>query len=191
MSLPFYSFNASWHQHLPFLATLQDGMWSFITPNIGVFYSFWIIYRTTNGSISKFHLRASNMPFSICSLMRYSRLIVHKFYHVLVLSGHLAYSSISFPNLSIIFPNFFHIISNAVKTTTSFNCRCHWCVCTCCACGNERTWTHDAVWNIFFTIMQDADFHVGWEQLHALSSTTLNSSYQWIDNVFNKNGIHT
>jgi hypothetical protein len=64
-------------------------------------------------------------------------------------------------------------------------------VCTCCAYGNERTWTHDAVWNTFSTIMQDVDFHVRWEQLHALPSTTLNSSYQRIDSVFTKDEIHT
>jgi hypothetical protein len=32
------------------------------------------------------------------------------------------------------------------------------------------------------TIAQD-DFHVGWEQLHVLPSTTFNSSYQRIDIV--------
>ncbi len=129
------------------------------------------------------------MPFPICFLMRYLRPIVPKFYHVLALSGHLAYSSTSLPRLLIIFPNFF--ISNVVKTTTSFNCRCHWYVCICCTCDNERTWTHDTICNTFFTIMQNADFHVGWKQLHAFPSTTFNSSYQQIDNVFTKDGIHT
>jgi hypothetical protein len=39
--------------------------------------------------------------------------------------------------------------------------------------------------------MQDAYFHVGWEQLHALPLITLNSSYQQIDNVFTEDEIHT
>jgi hypothetical protein len=58
-SLPSYSFNASWHQHLPFPTTVQDGIQFFITPNTSVFFSFWTIYWTTNGLISKFHLRES------------------------------------------------------------------------------------------------------------------------------------
>jgi hypothetical protein len=38
--------------------------------------------------------------------------------------------------------------------------------------------THDAILDTFVTIvMQDVGFHVGLEQLHALPSTTFNSSY--------------
>jgi hypothetical protein len=35
--------------------------------------------------------------------------------------GFLTYSSINLPNLSIIFPNFFHNVLNVVQTTTFFN----------------------------------------------------------------------
>ncbi len=36
---------------------------------------------------------------------------------------HLAYNSTDLPNLSIIFPNFFHSASNTIWTTPSFNCK--------------------------------------------------------------------
>jgi hypothetical protein len=36
----------------------SSGMQSFIALNMSMFFSFWIIYQTTNGSISIFHLRA-------------------------------------------------------------------------------------------------------------------------------------
>ncbi len=60
-----------------------------------------------------------------------------------------------------------------------------------CAYGNERMGTHDAIHDTFSTIMQDVNFHVGWKQLHALPSSTINSSCQWINIVLTKNGIHT
>jgi hypothetical protein len=41
--------------------------------------------------------------------------------------------------------------------------------------GNEHIRTHDAIRDTFAAIAQDADFHVGQEQLHALLSTTFNS----------------
>jgi hypothetical protein len=46
----------------------------------------------------------------------------------------------------------------------------------CCAHGNERTKTHDAICNTFVAITQDVGFHMGQKQLHALPSTTFNSS---------------
>jgi hypothetical protein len=51
--------------------------------------------------------------------------------------------------------------------------------------------THDVVCDTFVAIAQDADFHVGWEQLHALPSTTFHSSCQQVDIVFTKDGICT
>jgi hypothetical protein len=60
-----------------------------------------------------------------------------------------------------------------------------------CAHGNEHTGTHDVVHDIFVAIIQDAEFHVGWEQLHAFLSTTFHSSCQQVDIVFIKDGIHT
>jgi hypothetical protein len=45
----------------------------------------------------------------------------------------------------------------------------------CCAHGNERTRTHDVVYDIFVAIAQNVGFHRGQKQLYALHSTTLNS----------------
>ncbi len=75
----------------------------------------------------------------------------------------------------------------------------HYCVCThpidpigihllCCIHGNERMGTHDAVCNIFVTIAQNVNFHIRQEQLHALPSTTFNSSYQQVHIVLTKDG---
>jgi hypothetical protein len=77
-----------------------------------------------------------------------------------------------------------------------------WCVCTHpinpmgihflrCVHGNKCTGIHNAIRDNFAVITQDANFHVGREQLHALPSTTFNSSCQWVDIVFNKDGICT
>ncbi len=56
--------------------------------------------------------------------------------------------------------------------------------------GNEHIRTHDAIRDTFAAIAQDADFHVGQEQLHALLSTTFNSFHWWV-NMLTKYGIHT
>jgi len=61
----------------------------------------------------------------------------------------------------------------------------------CCAHNNEHIRTHDAIHNTFATIVWNVGFHVGWEQLHVLPSTTFNSSHRQIDIVFTKDGIHT
>jgi hypothetical protein len=61
----------------------------------------------------------------------------------------------------------------------------------CCAHGNERIRTHDAICDIFATIALDVSFHVEREQLYALPSTTFNSSRQLIHIVLTKNDIHT
>jgi hypothetical protein len=60
-----------------------------------------------------------------------------------------------------------------------------------CAHDNECIGTHDAIHDLFATIMRDASFHVGQEQLHALPSTTFNFFHQRINGVLTKNGIHT
>jgi hypothetical protein len=83
--------------------------------------------------------------------------------------------------------------------TTSFNCRLPQCVCThpinpmgiyllCCTHNNKHIRTHDVV---FPMIAWDADFHVGWKQLHVFLSTTFNSSCQWINIVLTKDKVHT
>jgi hypothetical protein len=41
--------------------------------------------------------------------------------------------------------------------------------------GNKCIWTHDAICDTFTTIAWDVGFHMGWEQLHVLPSTTFNS----------------
>jgi hypothetical protein len=61
----------------------------------------------------------------------------------------------------------------------------------CCAYGNERTRTHDAICDTFDAITWNVGFHMGWKQLHVLSSNTFNSSRRQIDIVLTKDGIHT
>jgi hypothetical protein len=60
-----------------------------------------------------------------------------------------------------------------------------------CVHGNERTKTHDVICDTFAAIAQNVNFHMWQEQLHALPSTTFNSSHQWINIVFTKDGIRT
>jgi hypothetical protein len=80
--------------------------------------------------------------------------------------------------------------------------RIPWCVCTHpinptgihflrCVHNNEHIRTHDGICDTFVTIARNVGFHVRWEQLHALSSTTFNSSCRWVYIVFTKYGIHT
>jgi len=54
---------------------------------------------------------------------------------------------------------------------------------------NEHTRTHDAIHDTFVVIMRDDGFHVKRKQLHALPSTTFNSSHWQINIMFTKNGI--
>jgi len=63
-----------------------------------------------------------------------------------------------------------------------FLCRVH---------GNEHTITHDAICDTFVAITRDAGFHVGWEQLHALPSTTFNPFCWRINIVLTNDDIHT
>jgi hypothetical protein len=46
-----------------------------------------------------------------------------------------------------------------------------------CVHVNECIGTHDAICNTFATIMRDAGFHAGQEQLHVFPSTTFNFSH--------------
>jgi hypothetical protein len=55
--------------------------------------------------------------------------------------------------------------------------------------GNEHIGIHDAIHDTFVTIARNVGFHVGWEQLQVLPSTTLNSSYRRVDIVLTKDGI--
>jgi hypothetical protein len=51
--------------------------------------------------------------------------------------------------------------------------------------------THDVIRDIFTTIAQDVNFHVGQKQVHALPSTTFHSSCQQVNIVLTKYGIYT
>ncbi len=93
--------------------------------------------------------------------------------------GRLVYSSTNLHNLSVIFLSFFHNTSYMIWTTLSFNYRYFSNACTYpidlmgihllhCSHGNERTRTHDVICNIFATIVQDVNFHMGQKQLHFL-----------------------
>jgi hypothetical protein len=42
-----------------------------------------------------------------------------------------------------------------------------------CAHGNERTGTHDAIYDTFIAIVQDVGFHVGQKQLHSFKHIQL------------------
>jgi hypothetical protein len=55
-------------------------------------------------------------------------------------------------------------------------------------------WTHmhyDVVHNTFVAIAQDANFHMGWKQLHTLPLTTFHFSHWEVDIVITKDGIRT
>jgi hypothetical protein len=60
-----------------------------------------------------------------------------------------------------------------------------------CVHGNERTRTHDVICDTFVAIVQNVGYHVGWEQLHAFPSTTINSFRWQVDIMLTKYGIHT
>jgi hypothetical protein len=51
--------------------------------------------------------------------------------------------------------------------------------------------THDVIRNIFASIVQDVGYHVGWKQLHVLSSTMFNSFCPQVDIVLTIDDIHT
>ncbi len=115
---------------------------------------------------------------------------------------HFTYGSTILPNLLIILPNFFHIVLDIIRTTTSSNYRPPlMCVHTPIDLmgihllrytrGNEHTGTHDTIQDFFVSIVQNAGFHVGWKQLHVLPSTMLNSSSRQVNVVLIKNGICT
>jgi hypothetical protein len=55
--------------------------------------------------------------------------------------------------------------------------------------GNKHTKTHDAINDTLIVIAQDAGFHVGRKQLHALPSTMFNSFCWSIDIVFTNDRI--
>jgi len=116
----------------------------------------------------------------------------------------LVYNSISFFNFSFIFLVFsttFNIL-NTTWIITSFSCKCPLkCVHTShwpyryspfhYAYGNKHMGTHDVIRDTFVTIVQNVNFHMGWEQLHALSLTMFKSCHWWVNIVFTKDKIRT
>ncbi len=115
---------------------------------------------------------------------------------------HLIYSSTSLPNFSIIFPNFLHNILYGTWITPSLNCK-HPLMCVHTShrpygyppftlCSWQRT--HYNPWYNLRHLCRHyvrCWFPCGTRTIHALPSTTFNSSRRWIDIVFTKNGIHT
>jgi hypothetical protein len=108
----------------------------------------------------------------------------------------------NFPNFWLFSPFFSMTLRTQLELPHPSIASLPWCVCTHlidpmgihllhCAHGNERMGTHDAVCNTFVAIAQDVGFHVGWTQLHALPSTTHNSSHWRIDIVLTKDEIRT
>ncbi len=68
---------------------------------------------------------------------------------------------------------------------------CYMCPPLHCAHGNECTSTYDVVHDTFAIIAWDANFHVGREQLHALSSTMFHSFCWRVNIMLIKDGICT
>ncbi len=115
----------------------------------------------------------------------------------------ISYNSTSLLSILIIFPNvlthhFIHDLDYPIPQLKAF---LDMCVHTshrpygihllCCDHDNKHVKTHDAIRDTFATIAQDFGFHMGKEHLHALPSTTFNSSHQQIDIVFTKDDICT
>ncbi len=106
-----------------------------------------------------------------------------------------------FLTFQLSFPNFFTTLCMWGLPHSSI-AHIPWCVCTHpidlmgihllhCVHNNKHIRTHDGIGDTFVAIVRDVGFHVGWEQLHALPSTTFNSSCRWVDIILTKYGIHT
>ncbi len=107
-------------------------------------------------------------------------------------------------NFLFIFLVFFTTF-NILNTTwiiTSFSCKCllkcvhtsHWPYGYSpfyYAYGNKHMGTHDIICDTFVTIVQNVNFHMGWEQLHALFLTMFKSCHWRVNIVFTKDEIRT
>jgi hypothetical protein len=60
-----------------------------------------------------------------------------------------------------------------------------------CTHGKECIRTHDAIHDIFASIVWNASFHMGWKQLHVLPLVMFNSYCWQVKIMFTKNGIRT
>jgi hypothetical protein len=110
--------------------------------------------------------------------------------------GHLAYNLTHLPNL--FFLTTFYMWLGLPHP--SIACVPRWCAhipstlrgyLLHCPHGNERTKAHDEIHDTFANIARNVGFHMGRKQLHALISTTFNSSCWQINIVFTKDGILT
>ncbi len=164
-------------------------MWFSTTPSLCVSSFIWIIHQATNGSTLIFHLETLhhhtlfNMFFDKIFKAHHARilscfslgvdvwLIVQPIFLTFQLSSPFFFTTL-WMRLGLLHP----LITNIPQ-----------CVCTHpidvmgirflrCVHGNEHTSTHDAICDTFATIPQDVGFHMGRKQLHALISTTFNSS---------------
>jgi hypothetical protein len=119
-SLPSWSLNTSWQQHFPILATPQNNMWSFITPNLCGSSFYWTNHWATNGLTLGFHFRTSAPSYFFQHALWHDiwSPSCSNFMIFWPWGGHLDYSLINFPNLLIIFPILFHNVF-----TMSFNYR--------------------------------------------------------------------
>jgi hypothetical protein len=162
-------------------------------------YSIWITYWATNGLTSKFHLKTFTPSYFFQYTFRWNiwDLSCLNFIMFLPKSRCLAYSLINLFNLSKK-NSFFSItlqtqlglshpsiasIPQCVYTYPINPMDIHFLWCTH---DNECKWTHDTIHNTFITIVKNASFHVGQEQLHAFLSTMFNSSHQQINIVLVK-----
>ncbi len=179
-------------------------MWFYIAPHPCVSSSIWTIHQATNGSISKFHLEVLHHH-TLSSMLSNGKSQAHC---VQILSCSGLEASVWFIT-QLIFSTFWLFSLIFFKTLRTWLGLPHpsianilQCVCTdlidlmgihflCYIHGKECIGTHDAIRDTFVTIARNANFHMGWKQLHVLPSTTFNSFRWWLNIMFTKDDIHT
>jgi hypothetical protein len=149
-------------------------MWSSTTPNLCVSSSIWTTHRATNGLTSRFHLKVSTPSY----LFQHALQQTSEAYYALILSCFGPRAS-TWLTARLIFPTF-QLSSPVFCTTLHMRLglphpsitNIYQCVCThpidpmgihllCCAHGNERIRTHNAICDTFVAITQNVSFHVG------------------------------
>jgi len=100
-------------------------MWSSTTPNPCMCSSIWTTHWVTNGSTSKFHLRAFAPSYLFQHAFQWDiwSPSCPNFIMFYPKGRCLAYNLTNFPNLLIIFPNFSHNILYTTWTTPFLSCR--------------------------------------------------------------------
>jgi hypothetical protein len=99
--------------------------WSSTAPNLCVSSFVWTTHWATNGSTSRFHLKALTPSYPFHHAFRWDTRspLCLNFIMLWFKGEHLVYNSTNFPNLSIIFSNFFHNTLYTTWVTPSFNCK--------------------------------------------------------------------